>query len=148
MLIYYRATTLANIIALFAFFEKINITVLSVIPLVLIALTIFQSLIFKHEKQDKGFKTNYGSNLSEGEEHSLLNYTSAFMLATIPWMIPFIIFFFSPVKILSVLVYVIGFVGGAILFRFKNKGKITSRMDIEEEERRDQEKKEELGKWK
>ena len=148
MLIYYCVTIIANVIALFAFFGSINITVLSILPIVLIALMLFQSLFFKAEKQESGFKTNFGSNLSQNEENSMFNCASTFMLATIPWMIPFIIFFSSPIKILSVVVYIIGFVGGAILYKLKNKGKITSRIDVEENERREQEKKEQLGKWK
>ena len=148
MIVYYCVTILANLIALFVFFKSINITVLSILPIVLIALMIFQSLFFKNEKQESGFKTNYGSNLSQSEENKMSNCASTFMLATIPWMIPFVIFFSSPIKILSVLVYIIGFIGGAVLYKLKNKGKITSRVDFEEAERREQEQKEQLGKWK
>ena len=73
---------------------------------------------------------------------------SKFLPATIPWIIPFVIFFPSVVKVLSIFVYVIGLGGGAVLYKLKNKDKITSRMQAEENERREQEKKEELGKWK
>ena len=63
-------------------------------------------------------------------------------------MIPFIFFFPSFVKILSVLIYIVGLIGGLILYRIKNKGKIVDRIDVEEKERQEQQMKEELGKWK
>ena len=148
MVIYYSITILANIVAAIAFFESINITALSVIPLALIVLMIFQSLFLKNEKVENGFRTNFGSNFSGEEENGLLSSTSRFLLWVIPFMFPFIIFFSSPIKALSVLVYVIGLIGGAALYRIKNKGKISDRMNDEEIERKEQERKEELGKWK
>lgn len=148
MIVYYSITILVNIIAIFIFHENINISALSIIPLILIALMIFQAYFFKKEKVENGFRTTYGSNLSNDEENNMLNSTSTFLLATIPWMIPFIFFFPSFVKILSVLVYIVGLIGGLILYRIKNKGKIVDRIDVEEKERQRQEKKEQLGKWK
>ena len=117
-------------------------------PLLLIALMIFQALLFKNEKVENGFRTACGSNLTADEENKMLDSGSSFLLATIPWMIPFVLFFPSIVKVLSILVYFVGLVGGLILYRIKNKGKIVNRFDAEEKERREQEKKEQLGKWK
>ena len=148
MIIYYCITIIANIVAAIVFYKNINVTVLSVIPLFLIALMIFQALLFKNEKVENGFRTAYGSNLTADEENKMLDSGSSFLLATIPWMIPFILFFPSIVKVLSILVYIIGMVGGLILYRIKNKGKIVNRIDTEEKERQEQEKKEQLGKWK
>lgn len=148
MIVYYSITILANIIAIFIFHKNINISALSIIPLILIALMIFQAYFFKKEKAENGFRTTYRSNLTNDEENNMLNSSSTFLLATIPWIIPFIFFFPSFVKILSVLVYIIGLIGGFVLYRIKNKEKITNRMNAEEIERQEQEKKEELGKWK
>lgn len=148
MIVYYSITILANIIAIFIFHKNINISALSIIPLILIALMIFQAYFFKKEKVENGFSTTYRSNLTDNEENNMLNSTSTFLLATIPWIIPFIFFFPSFVKILSVLVYIVGLIGGFILYRIKNKGKIVDRIDVEEKERQEQQKKEELGKWK
>lgn len=148
MIVYYSITILANIIAIFIFHKNINISALSIIPLILIALMIFQTYFFKKEKVENGFRTTYGSNLSNDEENNMLNSTSTFLLATIPWIIPFIFFFPSFVKILSVLAYIVGLIGGFVLYSVKNKEKITSRMNTEEIERQEQQKKEELGKWK
>ena len=148
MIIYYCVTIIANIVAAIIFHKSINVTGLSVIPLFLIALMIFQALIFKNEKVENGFRTNYGSNLTADEENSMFSRASSFLFATIPWMIPFVIFFSSPLKLLSIFVYLIGLIGGLILYRIKNKGKIMSRMKLEEKERQEQEEKEKLGKWK
>ena len=148
MIIYYCITILANIAAIFIFHKNINISALSIIPLILIALMIFQAYFFKKEKVENGFRTTYRSNLTDNEENNMLNSASTFLLATIPWITPFIFFFPSFVKILSVLVYIVGLIGGLILYRIKNKGKIVDRIDVEEKERQEQQMKEELGKWK
>ena len=148
MIVYYSITILANIIAIFIFHKNINISALSIIPLILIALMIFQAYFFKKEKAENGFRTTYRSNLTDNEENNMLNSASTFLLATIPWMIPFIFFFPSFVKILSVLVYIVGLIGGFVIYRIKNKEKITNRMNAEEIERQEQEKKEQLGKSK
>ena len=148
MVIYYCITILANIAAIPIFYEYINITVLSAMPLFLIALMIFQAHIFKNEKVENGFRTAYCSNLNADEENKMLSSGSTFLFATIPWMIPFILFFPSIVKALSILVYIIGLIGGLLLYRIKNKRKIMNRMNEEEIERQEQEKKEQLGKWK
>ena len=148
MIIYYCIAIIANVVAIIAFYKNINITGLSIVPIFLIALMIFQALMFKHEKVENGFRTKYGSNLTADEENAMQSVGSKFLYATIPWMIPFIVFFSSPIKLISVLVYIIGFVGGSILYVLKNKNKITDRMSAEEKERQEQEKKEQLGKWK
>lgn len=148
MIIYYCITIIANIVAAIVFYKNINVTVLSVMPLLLNALMIFQALLFKNEKVENGFRTAYGSNLTADEENKMPDSGSSFLLATIPWMIPFILFFPSIVKVLSILAYFVGLVGGLILYRIKNKGKIVNRIDAEEKERQEQEKKEQLGRWK
>ena len=148
MLIYYCITIIANLIAIIAFYKNINITGLSIVPLFLIALMIFQALMFKHEKVENGFRTKYGSNLTADEENDMQSVASKFLYAAIPWMIPFIVFFTSPIKLISVLVYIIGFIGGSLLYVLKNKNKITDRMSAEEKDRQEQEKKEQQGKWK
>ena len=148
MIIYYCITIIANIVAAIVFYKNINVTVLSVMPLFLIALVIFQALLFKNEKVENGFRTTYGSNLTADEENKMLDSGSSFLFAIIPWMIPFVLFFPAIVKVLSILVYIIGLVGGLVLYKIKNKGKIINRMDAEEKERQEQEKKEQLGRWK
>lgn len=148
MLIYYCVAIFVNVIAACVFYQKINITTMSLLPLFLIALMIFQAIMLKKEKTENGFRTMYGSDLTENEENDLMKSGATFLFATIPWMIPFVIFFPSFVKVFSVIVYIIGFVGGLLLYKIKNKGKIVNRIDAEKKEREEQEKIEQLGKWK
>ena len=81
MIIYYCIAIIANIVAAIAFQKNINITGLSLIPLFLIALMIFQALIFRNEKVENGFRTAYGSNLTADEENKLLSSGSSFLFA-------------------------------------------------------------------
>lgn len=148
MFIYYCITIIINFIFAVIFHNFINITALSLLPLFFIALMVFQAIYFKNEKVENGFRTMYRSNLTENEENDMFEMGSKFLFATIPWMIPFIIFFPSFVKLFSVLVYIIGLIGGLLIYKFKNKGNIMTRINAEEKERIEQEKKEHLGNWK
>lgn len=148
MCIYYCITILANIVSVIIFYESINITAMSALPLALIALMIFQAVMLKNEKAESGFKTAYASNLTPDEENAMSSSGSTFLLAAIPLMIPFIIFFSSAVKALSIIVYIGSLLGGGIFYRLKNKDKIKNRIENENKELKEQEKKEQLGKWK
>lgn len=148
MVVYYCITIIANIIAVIIFHKNINISAMSVMPAFLIALMIFQGMIFKREKVENGFRTKYGGDLTADEENSMFSVGSRFLFATIPWMIPFVIFFSSFIKALSIIVYFVGLCGGLFIYRIKNKSKIKSRMNKESAEKQNQEKKEELGEWK
>ncbi len=148
MLIYYCLTIIVNIIAALIFHKNINITGLSIIPLLLIALMIFQAKLFKSEMVENGLQIKFGLKLTENEERDMYDSSSKFLLAIIPFMIPFVLFFSSFTKILSFLIYILGLTGGPLIYRLKNRGEIYSRMDSEAQERKEQEKKEELGKWK
>ena len=61
MRIYYLIAVVANVIAAVAFHKNINISVLSILPLVFIALMLFQAALFKKVKTENGFRTAYGS---------------------------------------------------------------------------------------
>ena len=148
MRIYYCVTIVLNIVSIFVFHEYIHITEFSLIPLILIGLMVFQATIFNNGKVENGFRTAYGSNLSENEENQMMKIGSQFLYATIPWIIPFILFFSSFVKILSILIYFVGLLGGFVLYRCKHKSNIRNRIKAEENVRQEQEKKEQLGKWK
>lgn len=148
MVIYYCIMIFINVIFSIIFRNYINITYLSLIPLFFIGLMVFQIVFFKTHKIENGFKTNYGSNFTAEEENEMQKNVANFILVIIPFMIPFIFFFPSFVKVLSIMLYIVSLLGGIIIFRFKNKDIIVSRADREEKERIEQEKKEQLGKWK
>ena len=148
MCIYYCITILANLISVIVFYKNINITAMSALPLALIALMIFQAIMRKNEKAERGFKTAYASNLTPDEENAMSGIGAMLIFAAIPWIIPFVIFFSSPVKALSIIVYIFSLLGGGIFYRLKNKDKIKNRIENENKELKEQEKKEQLGKWK
>ena len=145
MKIYYFLTVGLNLGALILFFENISVSHLSLVPVFLIALTILQSFLFKSIRSESGYRTNYGSYLTADEENKRNEYVSKFMLASTPWMVPFIFFFPSPFKLLSIFIHFIGLVGGTLMHRVKHKNEILKRAKAEEKEKFEQEKKEELG---
>ncbi|MBE6566313.1 MAG: hypothetical protein E7659_04310 [Ruminococcaceae bacterium] len=149
MLIYCIAAALANMIAIALFHKSIQINALSVLPIVFIALMLFQAALFKKVKTENGFRTAYGSPFTAEEENGMTDFASTALHAAIPLMIPFIFFFPSAVKVLaSFIIYALAFATGVFTYRIKNKDAIKGRFDNEETERREQEKKESMGEWK
>ena len=149
MLIYCIVATLANIIAIAVFHKSIQINALSVLPIVFIALMLFQAALFKKVKVENGFRTAYCSPFTAEEENGMIGFASTALYAAVPLMIPFIFFFPSAVKVLSsFIVYALAFAVGLFTYRIKNKDVIKGRFDKEETERREQEKKESMGEWK
>ena len=147
MTVYYIITIIANVVATVVFFNQLSINTMSIMPAFLIVLMIFQGMIFKHEKVENGFRIKYRGNLTADEENSMFDVGSRFLFGTIPWMIPFVFFFSTFVKALSIIVYFVGLCGGLFVYRIKNKRRINTRIENEKAELLDQEKKEELGKW-
>ena len=149
MLIYYIVSILANVIAIAVFRKSIQIEILSILPLVFIALMLFQAALFKKEKSENGFRTAYGSPFTAEEENGMSDFAATAMHAAIPLMIPFVFFFPSVVKALfAFVIYAAAFAVGLFTYRIKNKDGIKGRLDKEEVERREQEKKESMGEWK
>ena len=149
MLIYYIIAVLVNVIAIAVFHKSIQIDALSVLPIVFIALMLFQAALFKKEKSENGFRTAYGSPFTAEEENGMSDFAATAMHAAIPLMIPFVFFFPPAIKVLSAfIIYTAAFAGGLLTYRIKNKDALKDRLDKEEVERREQEKKESMGEWK
>ncbi len=121
MLIYHCIAITVNLAAAFIFCKDISISALSLIPLILIGLMLFQGHYFKNEKTENGFRTAYGSNLTEDEENALYRTMSVILLAAIPLMIPFVLFFPPLVKLLSVIIYMASFMLGSLVYRIRIK---------------------------
>lgn len=146
---YYLIAIVANIIAVVAFHKSINISILSILPLVFIALILFQAVLFKKARSENGFRTAYGSPFTAEEENGMSDFAATAMHAAIPLMIPFVFFFPSAIKVLcAFIIYAAAFAGGLLTYRIKNKDALKDRFDKEETERREQEKKESMGEWK
>jgi len=149
MLIYYIVAAVANIIAIAAFYKSVQINALSVLPIVFIALILFQAALFKKARGENGFRTAYGSPFTVEEENGMAGFAATALYAAIPLMIPFIFFFPSAVKVLSsFVIYAAAFAAGLFTYRIKNKDALKDRFDKEETELREQEKKESMGEWK
>ena len=133
--IYYGVTLTANLVAAVVFRGYLNITALSIIPVALIGLMIFQAVYFKNSfSGERTDATAYGSNYTRKEEKQLIGYMSRALILTIPLMIPFILFFPSAVKLLSVLVYLVGLMAGGHVYRIKNRRALKKRVDKEKDE--------------
>ena len=145
----FALSILANIVAIIVFHKNIQINALSVLPIVFIALMLFQSALFKKVKIENGFRTAYASPFTAEEENGMIDFASTTLHAAIPLVIPFVFFFSSAVKVLaSFVIYALAFATGVFTYRIKNKDAIKDRFDKEESERREQEKKESMGEWK
>jgi len=142
-LIYYCTVIIGWIVALFFLIDHLNVTAMSVVPIILIALSLFQASLFKNEQGNA-----YGSNYNEEEKAGLTRYMSVALKLSIPWHIPFVCFFNSGFKLISVIVYLLGMFGGTLVYVLKNGRKVRTRLNKEAEEAKKQSENEELGRIK
>ncbi|MBQ8407877.1 MAG: hypothetical protein IJY39_03345 [Clostridia bacterium] len=141
--VYYCVVLFGCAVSLVLFFEDLNITAMSVVPIFLMGLSIFQVYLFKNEKGE-----NYGSNYNEKEQSDIVRFMSVSMMLSVPLHIPFIFFWQSGYKLLSSAVYLFGLFGGALFFRLQNGRQVSDRLKNETKEAEEQKRREELGKWK
>jgi len=142
-LIYYCTVIIGWIVALFFLIDHLNVTAMSVVSIILIALSLFQASLFKNEQGNA-----YGSNYNEEEKAGLTRYMSVALKLSIPWHIPFVCFFNSGFKLISVIVYLLGMFGGTLVYVLKNGRKVRTRLNKEAEEAKKQSENEELGRIK
>ncbi|MBE6641794.1 MAG: hypothetical protein E7619_09430 [Ruminococcaceae bacterium] len=148
MLIYCCIAYLLNLVCIVIFKSELRFTSLSLMPALLTAIMLFQAFYFKSEKTDANFQTAHGSVFTAEEQNEIQSYISKALFITAPLILPFAFFFSSPIKLLSILVYIIGYVSAPIIYRAKNKEKINSRLKLEEKQRKEQELNEEMGRLK
>ncbi|MBE6705913.1 MAG: hypothetical protein E7583_11670 [Ruminococcaceae bacterium] len=130
------------------FCDHINITMASLLPLFLMMLSVFQSVYFHNHREKKDFNINNDSPLTEKEWEKVAVYMrNSYMIVT-PLFVPFVMFFTSWAKAISIILYLIGFVGGMLYYRLRYHKEIKRRVSDEMTELKEQKKKEELGKWK
>lgn len=148
LIIYYVLAVSANIVSLFVFKNHINVSAVSMIPLILIILAVFQSVHFNKQSETNDFSTAYGSGFNDNEQAQISKYTSKALLIIIPFMIPFVLFFVSPLKAVSIFIYILGLIIGPVVYRIENRDKLRHRINSENKELEEQKKREELGEWK
>ena len=145
---YYIAMLLLNLLSLILFRNSIHVAYMSLIPLSLLGDSIFQAYYYaNHEAKD--FKTTYSakSNITDHEWEQLTRDMINSHLIAIPLYVPFI-FFFTWGKMLSFVLFVAAFLGGSIRFRIRHGKEMQERYRQEKRELNEQQKKEEMGRWK
>lgn len=147
-IVYYILAVGANIVSFFVFSNYINISVMSIIPLILIVLAVFQSVYFNKQSENNDFNTAYGSGFTENEQAQLSKYTSKTLLLVIPFIVPFIFYFTSGLKLITILFYVLSLIIGPVVYRIKNKDDLNRRINKQKKELEEQKKREEMGDWK
>ena len=146
--IYYIVALGLNLVGVMVFHDRLNLVFNSVIPLFMIGLSIFQVGYFSRHPHKKDFNTNNNSDLTEREWARMTSYMISSYLIFIPLMLPFVWFFSTGVKLLSILVFLLAFTGGMIWYRLRHGKEYRARFDQENKELEEQRKREELGKWK
>ena len=147
-ILYYIVTLGLNLVCAIAFHERLNLDFNSAVPIFLIGLSIFQAVYFFQNASKKDFNTNNNSDLTEEEWAQMTSYMIASYLIFIPLMLPFVWFFSSWGKLLSILVFLLAFTGGMIWYRLRHRKEYEARFAKEDKELEEQRKREELGKWK
>ena len=148
--IYYIVHIVINIVLLFAFRTNITIDFLSVVPVFLIVLMLIQAPMFKvdiHRNSigDTAYSTGNTVRLTDDELEKQYKYTRYSFYGLIPFVFPFIFFFPSYAKLLSFIPYILAYIVGNLIFKFKHGKTIKARLKSEKEELRKQLQKEELG---
>ena len=143
-IIYYATTLLLHVITLVIFREQINITSSSLVVILLISLSVFSALYYHHNK-DANTTYSVHSDITDPEWRHLASYRVYSYLIIIPIFLPFIWFFSSWFKLFSVLIFLLAFAGGSILFRIKHRKALQERYCRERHELWEQQRKEELG---
>ena len=144
-IIYYVVSVISVTILAVYNVTQLCINSASIIPIFLIGLSVFQALYFYNNRSKSDFSSGNNSPLSETEWEILSVYMSFSYVFFIPLLLPFVIFFQTPIKALSLIIYGLAFVGGNICFRIKHGKEIKARLEHEKQELDEQKKKEELG---
>lgn len=146
--IYIFVTLFLNVLSAFVFYKHLHISVLSLLPLSLMVVMLFQVLYYRKGKTEDECSTAYGSDFNSKEQSALLQYASKSLTVGITLLIPFILFFTDIVKTLSVPIYILSFAAGIIYYRINHKDELQNRIQEEKRQLEEQMKKENQGKWK
>ncbi|MBE6547681.1 MAG: hypothetical protein E7667_02220 [Ruminococcaceae bacterium] len=148
-IIYYVVAIAVNAVCVIAFREHININLESVIPVAMIILSIFEIRFFSNgENFQKNTMYTSQNSLNDNEKEKMYLCMKRAFLVAIPLFVPFFFFFSKWIKILSVFIMFFTLIGGGLYFRIKHGSKVEHRWQDESNELKEQQKKEEMGKFK
>lgn len=138
---YYIAHLIINILLLVFLWDKVNIDLLSLLPLFVIAFMGLQILVFKSFEKDSAANSAYPiantASLTENEQSNLYSCITLSFFILLPFEIPFI-FFFAYAKFFSAIPYAFAFILGRIIFRIKHEKAVRERLENEKNELKDQ----------
>ena len=142
--IYYGCHLAIDLILLIVFNNYINLHILSLLPIFFVVLMIIQILVLK---DDTASDTTYsvGVGLTKQEETCQRSYLRHAFLLSIPFEFPLVLFLPSYLKLICIVPYILSYILGSIVFRFKMSKQIQDRMDREKNELEEQKRREELG---
>ena len=144
--IYYACHVAINIVLLLAFASYIELHVLSLLPVFLIALMLFQITLFKGDTLgDTAYSAGDTVRLTEEEQILQYSYLRCSFLFCIPFEFPLIFFLSSYWKPIGIVPYILAYVIGGVVFKIKNGKAIQERMNREEKELEKQIQREEMG---
>ena len=148
--LYYAIHAVINAVLLIAFHNSIVIQHLSTAPIVLIAIMLFNLLLFKEQIEKKTYygDTAYSESatrLNFEEQKAANAYFRLVFLLMLPFEIPFIFFLPSYFKLFCLIPFVLAYALGGLIFRKKMGGRVKARLDAEKQELAEQKRREELG---
>ena len=148
--LYYATHAVINAVLLIAFHNSIAFHYLSLALLVLIAIMLFNLLLFKEQTEEKTYygDTAYSESaarLSFEEQKEANAYFRLSFLLMIPFEIPFIFFLPSYFKLFSLIPVILAYVLGGLISRKKMGERVKARLDAEKQELAEQKRREELG---
>ena len=148
--IYYIVHLVVNLVLLVAFRSNIVIDFMSGVPVFLIALMLIQAPLIRVDMHRTSLgDTQYSAvnmvRLTDDELEKQYKYTRYAFYGLIPFVFPFIFFFSSYAKLCSIIPYILAYVVGNVIFKFKYGKTIKARLEAEKEELRKQLQNEELG---
>lgn len=138
-------SALLVLLAVAVFRKHWILTAWSAVPLFLAGLSVFLVCHFRRE-EERFEQTAYGSILTEREQQKLASYTSLAFAILAPWQGIFV-FFFDACKLVSIAVFLFGFLFAPMVFYIRFGKQIRVRREREKRELEEQRKKEERGMW-
>ena len=148
--LYYTIHALINAVLLIVFHNHIILHYLSVAPIVLIVMMLFNQLFFKERTEEKTYygDTAYSpseTRLSFEEQKEANAYFRLSFLLMIPFEIPFVFFLPSYFKLFSLIPCILAYVLGGLIAHKKMGKRVKARLDAEKQELVEQKRREELG---
>ncbi len=123
MTIYLITSLLATVISAFIFFESLTISAFSLVPIVIIALSAFQAVIFNSSAKEENNRTDNTAFSTHEIDHKAaklgMKYHALCKLAIIPLLFIFVIYFDTAWKLfLPLFIYILSYLPVRLLVKY------------------------------